>query len=63
MADKISAAVAGNAISQTLVSTSGSINADSVTIAFDDASTQDSIMSLIEKAKVQVADYYLKRAS
>lgn len=63
MADKISASIAGSAISQTFVTTSGSINADSITIAFDDASTQDSIMSLIEKAKVQVADYYLKRAS
>lgn len=61
MADKISAASDGAAIGAGSVTTSGSISAGAVTIAFDDATPQDTIISCIDKAKAQVAAYYLKR--
>lgn len=61
MADKVSTATSVGAVNQANVSTSGTITASATLIAFDDASPLEDVMSAIEKAKLQVLDYYLKR--
>lgn len=61
MADKVSAQTYGSPSSQSNVTTSGSINANACTFAWDDATSMQEVMELLEKTKVQVMDYYSKR--
>lgn len=61
MADKTSTSTQGFEVSQTYVTTAGTIAADTVSIIFDDASTSGSILALLEKAKLQIVAYYAKR--
>lgn len=61
MADKTSTGTEGSAIAASSVTTAGTIAAGVVSIIFDDATAQDVVMANLEKAKAQIAAYYLKR--
>lgn len=61
MADKVATISEGGAASQSNVSTSGSIAAGSLLISFDDATAPSVVMALLDKIKIQISDYYLKR--
>lgn len=61
MADKTVAVTTSIAPSQGLISTAGSINEDTMTVVFDEATPQSSINAMLEKAKIIIGDYYLKK--
>lgn len=61
MADKTSTGAVGSAVSQSNVTTAGTIAADTAAIVFDDASRSVDVADAIERAKVQAQDYYNKR--
>lgn len=61
MADKTSAGTEGVAIAAGSVTTAGTIAATVVNIVFDDAASSATVIALLDKAKAQVAAYYLKR--
>lgn len=61
MADKTTASGIGQAPTQANVSTAGSIAAGSVTIVFDDASSLLDLEASLEKASIQMRNYFLKR--
>lgn len=61
MADKTIGLATNLAVSQTLISTAGSINSGVISVVIDDATSAADIAVLFEKAKVVAMDYYLKR--
>lgn len=61
MADKIATIAVGGPASQGNVTTSGSIAPGSLFIAFDDDTSSAVVMDLLDKIKIQLSDYYLKR--
>lgn len=61
MADKTIGLATNLEVSQTLISTAGSINSGVISVVIDDATSAADIAVLFEKAKVVAMDYYLKR--
>jgi hypothetical protein len=61
MADKTIGLATNLEVSQTLISTAGTINAGVISVVIDDATSAADIAVLFEKAKVVAMDYYLKR--
>lgn len=61
MADKTIGLATNLEVSQTLISTAGTINAGVISVVIDDATSAADIAVLFEKAKIVAMDYYLKR--
>ncbi len=61
MADKTIGLATNLEVSQTLISTAGSINSGVISVVIDDATSAADIAVLFEKAKIVAMDYYLKR--
>lgn len=62
MADKVSTTAYGEAPTVANVTTSGSIAASAILLAFDDASTSVELAAQLEKAKIQMLDYLADQA-
>lgn len=61
MADKTSVTQLGVALTAANIFTSGSVDAGSLTVLFDEADSSANVIDMLEKAKAQIAAYYLKR--
>lgn len=61
MADKTSTSGIGIPPQQGLITTAGSIGVNSVQIIFDEDTPTGILLDLIERAKIQIVAYYLKK--
>lgn len=61
MADKTIALATSVEVSQSLISTAGSVGSSAITVVIDDATSAAEIAVVFEKAKLVAMDYYLKR--
>lgn len=57
MADKTYAAI-GTGAKTEAITTAGTIDANAITVVFDDATPMSDIMELLERAKVKIQTYY-----
>lgn len=61
MADKQSFSQEGSETAQSLVTTTGTTTAGTIKVQWDEADTLQLVMDNLEKAKLQIVTYYLKR--
>lgn len=61
MADKTVAVLTNSTPSQSLISTAGSISTGAITVVFDEDTPQGDVEVMLEKAKIIIGDYYLKK--
>ena len=63
MADKTSTAISGTEVSVAAVTSAGTIAAGRVEVIFDEDQDVNEVMQLLERAKIQILDYFSNASS